>query len=174
MTLREEYEDLKSELVVRLSDATVMCNLDFPFDFKLTKEEERRYFIRGTRTRLATKKAMIILDNTYKKCRLFPSDETVQNFIELQDDIFQEYKETVMAAYKIESWRYRRDDAESYAAYIDSLIERIKEVSKGYVEILKKLTPKDIEREIKIKDRLKEKENKNFLEAARKNKKGLF
>lgn len=110
MTLRDEYEYLKSELMVELADATVMCNLDFPFDFKISKEEEDRYFIRGVQTRLATKKSMIILDNTYKKCRLFPSEETVKTFIEARDGILEDYKKDVMTAFNSELWRYRDDD----------------------------------------------------------------
>ena len=174
MTLRDEYEYLKSELMVELADATVMCNLDFPFDFKISKEEEDRYFIRGVQTRLATKKSMIILDNTYKKCRLFPSEETVKTFIEARDGILEDYKKDVMTAFNSELWRYRDDDEKSYFEYISNLAERIKEASNKYVEILRNLKPEDIEREIKAKDKLKKTENTNFLQNAAKNKKGLF
>lgn len=174
MTLRDEYEYLKSELMVELADATVMCNLDFPFDFKISKEEEDRYFIRGVQTRLATKKSMIILDNTYKKCRLFPSEETVKTFIEARDGILEDYKKDVMTAFNSELWRYRDDDEKSYFEYISNLAERIKEASNKYVEILRNLKPEDIEKEIKAKDKLKKTENSNFLQNAAKNKKGLF
>ena len=174
MTLRDEYEYLKSELMVELADATVMCNLDFPFDFKISKEEEDRYFIRGVQTRLTTKKFMIILDNTYKKCRLFPEDETIKTFIEARDGILDDYKKDVMKAFNSESWRYREDNEESYLEYINGLIDRIREASDHYVDILKKLTPEDIEREIKAKDKLKKNENNNFLQNAAKNEKGLF
>ena len=174
MTLRDEYEYLKSELMVELADATVMCNLDFPFDFKISKEEEDRYFIRGVQTRLATKKSMIILDNTYKKCRLFPSEETVKTFIEARDGILEDYKKDVMTAFNSELWRYRDDDEKSYFEYISNLAERIKEASNKYVEILRNLKPEDIEKEIKAKDKLKKTENSNFLQNAAKNTKGLF
>ena len=174
MTLRDEYEYLKSELMVELADATVMCNLDFPFDFKISKEEEDRYFIRGVQTRLATKKSMIILDNTYKKCRLFPSEETVKTFIEARDGILEDYKKDVMTAFNSELWRYRDDDEKSYFEYISNLAERIKEASNKYVEILRNLKPEDIEKEIKAKDKLKKTEDSNFLQNAAKNKKGLF
>lgn len=174
MTLRDEYEYLKSELMVELADATVMCNLDFPFDFKISKEEEDRYFIRGVQTRLATKKSMIILDNTYKKCRLFPSEETVKTFIEARDGILEDYKKDVMTAFNSELWRYRDDDEKSYFEYINNLAERIKEASNKYVEILRNLKPEDIEKEIKAKDKLKKTENTNFLQNAAKNTKGLF
>ncbi len=174
MTLRDEYEYLKSELMVELADATVMCNLDFPFDLKIPKEEEDRYFIRGVQTRLATKKSLIILENTYKKCRLFPGDETVKTFIEARDGILEDYKKDVMTAFNFETWRYKNDDAESYAKYIDSLIERIKQASNKYIEIMKNLKPEDIEKEIKAKDKLRKTENTNFLQKAAQNKKGLF
>lgn len=154
MTIRDEYEYLKTELMVKLTDVTVMCNLDFPFDLRIPKEEESRYFIRGVQTRLATKKSMIILDNTYKKVRLFPGDDIVQVYTETQDEILEAYKKDVMTAFTFETWRFMHDDYASYEKYIDSLIERIKEASKPYIEELAKLTPKDIEREIAQKDAL--------------------
>ncbi len=163
MTLRDEYEYLKSELMVELTDATVMCNLVFPFEFQISEEEENKHFIRGTQTRLATKKSMIILDNTYKKCRLFPSDDIEATFIEARDGILEDYKKDVMTAYNLESWRYL-EDADTYLDYINTLVERIKEASVKYIEILKNLTPEDIEKEIKTKDKIKEQEHTTFLE----------
>ena len=117
---------------------------------------------------------MIILDNTYKKCRLFPSEETVKTFIEARDGILEDYKKDVMTAFNSELWRYRDDDEKSYFEYISNLAERIKEASNKYVEILRNLKPEDIEKEIKAKDKLKKTENTNFLQNAAKNTKGLF
>ena len=54
---------------------------------------------------------MIILENTYKKCRLFPSDETVKTFIEARDGILEDYKKDVLKAFEAESCRYRYDNA---------------------------------------------------------------
>ncbi len=154
MTIREEYENLKTELIVRLADATTMCALEFPFDLEISKEEETRYFIRGANTRLATKKSMIILDNTYKKVRLFPSDDIADIFIEARDGILEDYKKDVMDAYNGEKYTFMEDTLETYSAYIDSLISKIKEASKPYIEKLKTLTKQDIEKEIDAKDKL--------------------
>lgn len=163
MTIREEYEYLKTELMVKLTDTTTMCNLDFPFDFKIDKEEEDRYFIRGTQTRLATKKSMIIIDNTYKKVRLFPSADIVDTFVEALNDILKDWKKDVIDAYFTEEWRFKKDSVETYSAYIDSLIIKIKEASKPYVEALAKLTPEDIEKEVKAKEALRKTENTRLL-----------
>jgi len=174
MTLRDEYEYLKSELMVELTDATVMCNLDFPFDFKIPSEEENKYFIRGAQTRLATKKAIIILDNTYKKCRLFPSEETAETFAEIRDDILKDYKTEVIKAYNQESWRFFGLSTETFSEYIDTLIDRIKEASKKYIETIKNLTPDDIAREIKQIDKIRQQENTTYFNIETQNKKGLF
>ncbi|MDO5437179.1 MAG: hypothetical protein Q4F80_03165 [bacterium] len=175
MTIRDEYEYLKMELMVTLADATPMCNLDFPFDFKISEEEENRYFIRGTKTRLETKKSMIILDNTYRKVRLFPSEEIAQSFKETLDGILDDYKKIVTDAFIEEKWRFRDDDVESFANYIDTLISRFKEAAVPYIETLKTLKQEDIEREIKAKDNLKKaEENSSLKKRVEENKKGLF
>lgn len=158
MGLREEYEYLKQELMVRLTDATNMCALEFPFDFKISKEEEDRYFMRGVSTRLATKKSMIILENTYKKIRLFPSKEMADTFRETMDGILSDWKKDVSDAYEFDSWRFKHDDAVSYSEYIDKLAERIKEAAEPYAKMIEKLTPEDIEKEIKAKEKFIESE----------------
>ncbi|MCD8025017.1 MAG: hypothetical protein LUE64_05735 [Candidatus Gastranaerophilales bacterium] len=159
MTIREKYEYLKSDLMVRLTDATVMCELSFPFDFTISKDEENRYFIRGAKTRLALKKAMIIIDNTYQKIRLFPSEENAQEFKEALDDILKDVKDTVIKAFINEEWRFRHDDLESYTEYIDSLIAGFREASVPFIEKLKELTQDDILAEIEAEDNLKKLEN---------------
>ena len=176
MTIREEYEYLKTELMVRLQDTTVMCKLEFPFDFKISKDEENRYFMRGFKTRLATKKSMIILENTFKKIRLFPSDEMAKIFEETRDGILKDYKKDVLDAFMEEKWRFRDDDIDSYAKYIDSLIVKLKQASKPYVKIIKTLKQEDIEREIEAKDKLKKSKDETSLHvsANKENKKGLF
>ena len=81
MTVKDEYEYLKTDLMIRLSETTEACNLDCPFNFRFSKEEENKFLPRGTMGRLAVKRAFIILDNTYKKVRLYPTDE----FINIED-----------------------------------------------------------------------------------------
>ena len=56
MTLREEFDDLKEELTVRLIDANVKSALDFPFKLYIDKNDEDFYFVKGSLARLATKK----------------------------------------------------------------------------------------------------------------------
>ncbi len=175
MTIRDEYEYLKTELMVKLADVTVMCSLDFPFDFKLSKDEENRYFIRGVQSRVATKKSMIILDNTYKKVRLFPGNDIVQIYTETQNEILADYKKDVMMAFSLESWRYMNDDYESYEKFIDELIVRIKDASAPFIEELGKLTQKDIDMEISSKEALnKSMQGSNLFAVDMQNMKGLF
>ncbi len=175
MTIREEYEYLKTELMVMLHDTTVMCKLDFPFEFKISKKEEDRYFMRGFKTRLATKKSMIILDNTYRKIRLFPSAEMAKIFEETVDGILKDFKKDVMDAFMDEKWRFRDDDYDSYAKYIDSLTSKIKNAAKPYAKKIKSLKQEDIEREINEKDTIKRTQQEEVHATIDKNnRKGLF
>ncbi len=176
MTIRDEYEYLKTELMVRLTDTTTMCNLDFPFDLKISTEEEDKYFLRGTKARLATKKSMIILENTYKKIHLFPSKEMAQTFVETRDDILKDWKKDVLDAFMEEDWRFNKVTIEAYEQYIDSLAVKIKQASAPYVKLLSTLTQADIEREIEAKDKLYKTENQTVLRKSEKddNGSGLF
>ena len=154
MTIREEYEDLKLELTVKLADTTEVCKLDFPFDFKISKEDEDRYFLKGLRTRVTTKKMGIMLDNAYKKVRLFPSKDIAKIYIETRDGILNDYRKNVLAAYNVEPYRFD-DSEEVFMEYIETLIQGITEATKPYIEKLKTLTQEDIDREIEAKDKLK-------------------
>jgi len=152
MTLRDEYETLKSELVVKLTDTTVLCDLTFPYKFTITDEEEDKYLRKGTEARRATKRAMIIIDNAYKKCWLLPSKETAKDFHKMQNDILNDYKKKAIKAYDSESWRFIEADKNDFVSFVDDLISRIKEASKPYVEKLKTMPQEEVERKIEDKD----------------------
>lgn len=152
MSIRDEYEILKSELVVKLTETNMLSDLIFPYNFTIPEEEEKRYLLRGLETRTTTQRANVILDNTYKKCRLLPSKETAKDFIKIQNEILADYKKKVIKSFQNEEFRFLNDDKDSFAVYIDSLIERIKEASKPYIEKLKTMTEEDVEKEIADKN----------------------
>ena len=163
MTIKDEYEYLKTELMVKLTDVTNICNLDCPFGVQFTQEEEKKYLPKTSKARVLAKKAFIILDNTYKKVRLYPVDEFIDIFVEaVNDTLFEEQS------------RFAEKDYIEYDKYIDSLIEKIKSATEPYVKQLKELTPADIEREIAMKDKVKKAEDDSLIKIDETNPKGLF
>ncbi len=174
MTIKDEYEYLKTELMVKLTDVTNICNLDCPFGVQFTQEEEKKYLPKTSKARVLAKKAFIILDNTYKKVRLYPVDEFIDIFVEAVNDTLSDFKRNVMEAYLEEQSRFAEKDYIEYDKYIDSLIEKIKSATEPYVKQLKELTPADIEREIAMKDKVKKAEDDSLIKIDETNPKGLF
>ena len=174
MTVKDEYEYLKTELMIQLSDATTLCALDGPFGFKLPKEEEEDYFPLGTEARLVTKKAFIIFDNTYKKIRLYPTEEFIQILRETAEDIYKDYKKSVMEAYVKQQLCFKEQDYLVYDTYIDSFINKLKEHVEPYIKELDNLTPEQVEKEINMKDKVKEAEDKSLIKFNKDNPNGLF
>lgn len=173
MTVKDEYEYLKTELMIKLADVTPACKLDCPFDFHFSKEEEDKFLPKGGQLRVAVKKAFIILDNTYKKVRLYPTDEFIEIFEETKKDIFEDLKaasKNISEEDKIFLYKCSTDEIEEY---IKELVDRISKTLESFVLELKKLTPEDVEREIKIKDKVA-KSTKNPIDIDDKDPKGLF
>ena len=174
MTVKDEYEYLKTDLMIRLSETTEACNLDCPFNFRFSKEEENKFLPRGTMGRLAVKRAFIILDNTYKKVRLYPTDEFINIFKETMEDIFKDMTSSALSANKQDRLFFRQCSEEEFEEYIKELIPRIKDAIKPYIEELEKLTPEDVEREIKIKDKVKKAKQERLIQGDDGNKGELF
>ena len=174
MTVKDEYEYLKTDLIIRLSEATEVCNLDCPFNFHFSKEEEKKFLPRGTMARLAVKKAFIILDNTYKKARLYPTDEFITIFKEVVEDVLKDMLTSAFAANKQDRIFFRQCSEEEFEEYIKELVPKIKKSIEPYIKELEKLTPEDIEREIKIKDKVKKAKQERLIQGDDGNKGELF
>lgn len=173
MSVKEEYEYLKTELMIRLSETTAACKLDCPFNFYFSKDEEDKYLPWGSMARLAVKRAFIILDNTYKKVRLYPTDEFIQYFQEAENDVYTEMKQNILDAGPEDRVFFQKCTEEELVEYTDELIKRIRNTLTPYIEELKKLTPEDVEREIRLKEKLKKAENTRIIQT-KKGGSGLF
>lgn len=174
MTVKEELEYLKTEFMINMSDATRESNLDAPFELKFSLEEEQNFLPRGAKARLVLKHAFIILDNTYKKVRLYPTDDFIEAFEETLEDTCNDLKRNIMEAYLQEQLYFPNTDYVGYDKYTDELIVRIKDHAAPYIEKLRKLTPEEVEMEIKMKDRVKKAEEASLIHFDYKNPKGLF
>lgn len=174
MDVREEYENLKQELLVRLTDVTPMCSLDLPFGIRVLKEDEDRYLPRGTSARLATKKAFIILENAYKKIRLFPEEDIVDLFQEAFDGILVDWICDVMSAYRNEKRRFGKVNEPEMENYLKKLRDQIVKDIEPYIEELRNLKPEDIKAELKSRDVQTETMNMTNFQYDPNSKDGLF
>ena len=89
---KEQFEILSKELLGKLNDANQMTNLEFPFGFKLSEETEQKYFDKGTDLRLITVRSMIVIDNSFKKFKIFPTHDIMKTYIEIQRELLTEWK----------------------------------------------------------------------------------
>lgn len=174
MTIKDEYEYLKTDLMIRLSEATSVGNIEPKFGVIIPKDEEDKYLPRGSRARLAVKRAFIILDNTYKKVRLYPTDEFIKVFEETENDVYKELKENMLSAGAEDRILLNRCTEEEFEKYTNELINRIKGALTPYFKELERLTPEDIEKELKIKENIKKADEERLIRFDENNPNGLF
>lgn len=90
---REQFEILSRELLGRLNDVNRQSDLFFPFDYFLPEGVEEKFFPRGAVLRGIMIRNMIIIDNSFKKFKIFPSHDIMVTYIETQKDILKNWKE---------------------------------------------------------------------------------
>ena len=84
---KEQFEILSKELLGKLNDANHMTHLEFPFGYTLSEELEKKYFDEGAELRLITVRSMIIIDNSFKKFKIFPTHDIMKTYIETQKEL---------------------------------------------------------------------------------------
>lgn len=90
---REQFEILSRELLGRLNDVNRQSELVFPFDYILDKEIEEKYFPKGAVLRGIIIKNMIIIDNSFRKFKLFPTHDIMTTYVETQKELLMGWKE---------------------------------------------------------------------------------
>ena len=152
MTIREEYENLKLELVAALEDASVMSVIECPFGYNITSEMNDNFFKYGSYLRQDTQRAMVLIENSYQKSRLFPGDETADLFIEAMEQIISDFRENAQNAYKDDPFYFADYSPAKFNQTLENFINDIKEASKPYVEKIRTTTQHEIELEVKARD----------------------
>jgi len=99
LSKKEQFEMLSKELLGRLNDANRMSALEFPFGYKLSEEIEEKYFNKGSNLRLVTIRNMIVIDNSFKKFKIFPTHDIMKTYIQTQKDLLLEWQKEAEAAY---------------------------------------------------------------------------
>ncbi len=96
---KEQFEILSKELLGKLNDANRMSKLEFPFGYKVSPEIEERFFIKGSTLRLITIRNMILIDNSFKKFKIFPTHDIMKTYIQTQKELLFGWKKEVEDAY---------------------------------------------------------------------------
>jgi len=96
---KEQFEILSKELLGKLNDANEMSSLDFPFGYSLPEEIEEKYFDKGTELRLITVRSLIVIDNSFRKFKIFPTHDIMKTYIETQRELLSEWKKEVEEAF---------------------------------------------------------------------------
>lgn len=96
---KEQFEILSKELLGKLNDANHMTHLEFPFGYTLSEELEKKYFDEGAELRLITVRSMIIIDNSFKKFKIFPTHDIMKTYIEIQKELLIEWKKEAENTY---------------------------------------------------------------------------
>ncbi len=99
LSKKEQFENLSKELLGKLNDANRMSALEFPFGYEISGEIEERFFEKGSRLRLVTVRNMIIVENSFKKFKLFPTHDIMKTYVETQKELLTGWKKEVEDAY---------------------------------------------------------------------------
>lgn len=99
LSKKEQFEILSKELLGRLNDANRMSNLEFPFGFKISDEIEEKFFNKGTNLRVVTIRNMIVIDNSFKKFKIFPTHDIMKTYIQTQKELLLEWQKEAEEAY---------------------------------------------------------------------------
>lgn len=126
LSKKEQFENLSKELLGKLNDANRMSALEFPFGYEISKEVEERFFEKGSRLRLVTIRNMIIVENSFKKFKLFPTHDIMKTYIETQRELLEGWKKEVEEAYLSVRSEEEIDNKE-----FDDLKKTLSEIEKG-------------------------------------------
>lgn len=97
---REQFENLSRELLGRLNDVNRQSELFFPFDYILPVEIEEKYFPKGSILRGIMIRNMVIIDNSFKKLKIFPTHDVAVTYIETQKELLNEWIEQSIESFK--------------------------------------------------------------------------
>ena len=97
---KEQFEILSRELLGKLNDVSSFSDLFFPFGYTLPVEIEEKYFGRSQKLRTIMIRAMVVIDNSFKKFKIFPSHDIMVTYIETQKDLLYAWITDSMQEYE--------------------------------------------------------------------------
>ncbi len=133
---KEQFETLSKELLGRLNDANRMSALEFPFGYTISDEVEKKFFDKGSKLRLVTIRNMILIDNSFKKFKIFPTHDIMQTYIQTQKELLFDWKKEMEEAYL--SVRSKTDaDSEEFKELKKTIAEIERDINKLSMSAIK-------------------------------------
>lgn len=90
---------LSKELLGRMGDVNRQMELFFPFGYVLDKDLEEKYFKKGSIQRAIIIRNMIVIDNSFKKFQIFPTDDIKKVYIETQKDLLEAWQKEAVESF---------------------------------------------------------------------------
>ncbi len=133
---REQFENLSRELLGRLSDTNRQSELFFPFEYILPPEIEEKYFPKGSILRGIMIKNMVIIDNSFKKFKIFPTHDVAVTYIETQKELLQGWiNESVKSFQKT----YTNIDTKEFEEFKKILSKIENDINKASMPVIKQV-----------------------------------
>lgn len=142
---KEQFEILSRELLGKIADVSVNSALFFPFGYVLPKEYEEKYFYEGLILRSLTIKKMFVIDNSFRKFKIFPTHDVMITYIETQKELLADWvSEVCEEFYKM--YDYRTDKVAVDIEFEDfkTIIYKIRDdINKASMTAIKEVSSSD-------------------------------
>lgn len=134
MDKRRQFEELSREMLGLMNDTTADSELFFPFGYKLDTNIEEKYFPKGNNLRAITSRQMIVVDNSFKKFKLFPSYDIMITYVETQKDLLKDWKHLITAEFKKQNPNIKEKELSEFSGIVKKIINDINAFSKPAIK----------------------------------------
>ena len=130
---KEQFETLSRELLGRLNDVNRQSDLFFPFEYVLPSEIEEKYFSRGSVLRGIMVKNMVLVDNSFKKFKIFPTHDVMVAYIETQKELLEAWMGESIKSY-ISTYKEENEKLDEFKKCISKIVADINKASMSAIK----------------------------------------
>lgn len=141
---KEQFETLSRELLGRLNDVNRQSDLFFPFGYILPAEIEEKYFSRGSVLRGIMIKNMVLVDNSFKKFKIFPTHDVMVAYVETQKELLEAWKEEAVKSF-ISTYK---DEGEKLNEFKKCISKIVADINKASMNAIKEVASSDEAKEL--------------------------
>lgn len=141
---KEQFELLSRELLGRLNDVNRQSDLFFPFGYVLPSEIEEKYFSRGSVLRGIMIKNMVLVDNSFKKFKIFPTHDVMVAYVETQKELLDTWKKEAVKSY-ISTYK---EDGEKLDEFKKCISKIVADINKASMDAIKTVASSDEAKEL--------------------------
>ena len=120
---------LSKELLGKMGDVNRQMELVFPFGYVLDKELEEKYFKKGSAQRAILIRNMIVVDNSFKKFQIFPTQDIMQIYIETQKELLLAWQNEAIESFIETSENKNSDELDDFKTTVSKIALEIEKIS---------------------------------------------